>query len=118
MTSDGRDQQQASSTPTRPAPKPPGLASVLARNIEALQKRRVAGSGDVKPPEGLDQCPASPKSASKSGPRAPSRMAGVLQVSSSPQHSSVDRIPKPNLPGSDGSSRRSCPKPFVNSSRT
>src|SRR4051812_17571592 len=40
MTSDGRDQQQASSTPTRPAPKPPGLASVLARNIEALQKRR------------------------------------------------------------------------------
>src|SRR4051812_16311339 len=40
MTPAGRDQQQASSTPTRPAPKPPGLASVLARNIEALQKRR------------------------------------------------------------------------------
>src|SRR3954468_14277928 len=40
MTPAGRDQQQASSTPTRPAPKPPGLASVFARNIEALQKRR------------------------------------------------------------------------------
>ena len=35
-----RDQQQASSTPTRPPPKPPGLASVLARNIEALRKRQ------------------------------------------------------------------------------
>jgi hypothetical protein len=26
--------------PTRPAPKPPGLASVLARNIRMLQERR------------------------------------------------------------------------------
>src|SRR5689334_10800445 len=40
MTPARRDQQQASSTPTRPPPKPPGLASVLARNIEALRKRQ------------------------------------------------------------------------------
>lgn len=34
------DQRHAASAPTRPSPKPPGLASVLARNIETLQKRR------------------------------------------------------------------------------
>ena len=39
MTAARRD-QQASNTPTRPPPKPPGLASVLARNIEALRKRQ------------------------------------------------------------------------------
>jgi uncharacterized membrane protein len=36
----GGHTEQAKTGPTRPSPKPPGLASVLARNIETLQKRR------------------------------------------------------------------------------
>jgi hypothetical protein len=34
------EEPQRRSGPTKPPPKPPGLSSVLARNIETLQRRR------------------------------------------------------------------------------